>query len=266
VISQLQESFETHSKTSKRLNKVTDRTVSTFEAVIERIERIEAPSDLLSTRLQPAIDEIERAARSVRERQEGDAERLGAVERLVNQSVRAAEGLDKRLLGLGRHLDELDGLAERVAKLRGALDGAMAPFADVLSAHQKAIETLRSTADARAKDAGEAFQRIMEDQAKAMSDFTSRLEAARSAVLMPLSEITEERARDLARFSDVFAASLRSIEQHNLSLEAELTKSREATIKVQSQLSEAAELIVKELGVDARANGGELPAKSLGRT
>ena len=182
VVLQLKRSFESQSTTTKKLNRASERTVSAIESVIHRLEQIEAPRDLLSARLEPTIEHIEKAARILCEQQEAETERLAKAGAAAEKAVNAAASLDDHFRRVAQHFQALDQLSAHIGKLRQSLDNAIAP------------------------------------------------------------------SKDLAQVPELFAQTIGIIKAHNQALEAEIEKSRAATLRVQSQLADAAELVIERLG------------------
>lgn len=256
AIMKVEEIFQVHADNAARLHKVSSETVVAFEMVIDRVNKIEVPSDLISSKLTPAVAEIERTARALREHQEADQERIARLERLVEQAVQGAKQLDERLGVLSSHLAELDKLGERIAAIRRSLEGGFDPIEHGLAAHLKSIEELKSAAEARATEATAAFTRALAVQEQALSDFGSKLNRRAEEVLSPLSRITQDQTQELGRFAETLSGTLETLRAHNRELEAELERSRGATIKVHQSLSSMVNLVTEKLSDGASTGAG----------
>jgi ABC-type transporter Mla subunit MlaD len=235
-----------------RLKNAAENAAEAIGRVAERIEKIEAPADLLSAKLAPAIDKIDRAAAAVGRRAEAEAGQIARLEEVLAQTIKGAELADQRLQAVARTVSELEGLGATVAALRRALEGGMGAIPETLEKHQRLLEDLKSAAARRTEEATASFNKAIRRQDEVLADFAKSLDKRSMEALGNLGRDSMMRAKELADFSQSLAGTLDAIRDHNRQLEAELERSRRLTLEVQNALASMAELVIRRLGpVDA---------------
>lgn len=124
VLERIDKAFEEFLDHSRKLNEISSGTVTAIQKLLERVEHIEAPADLLTRRLEPALAAAARAGE------------------LLRQRIAVDE-------------DALKQASARSGQIQQALDGAASSLQAISSSFKGSVEEVRR--------AGEAASRIVED-------------------------------------------------------------------------------------------------------
>ena len=164
VLEALDKDQKAHGESMTRLKNAAENAAAAIGRVAERIEKIEAPADLLSVKLAPAIDKIDRAAEAAGRRAEAEADQIARLEEVLAQTIKGAELADQRLQAVARTVSELEGLGATVAALRRSLEGGMGAIPETLEKHQRLLEDLKSAAARRTEEATASFNNAIRRQ------------------------------------------------------------------------------------------------------
>ncbi len=255
VLKHIEEIHQAHAGNTERLDAVADRTVAAFEGVLVRIEKIEAPEDILSRKLMPVVTEIERVAAVTRERVEAEATEFKELRLLIRQASSAVGNLDQRLRGVSGLIDELERFGERVGAVRVNLDKSFPPLAEALKVHEEVLEKMQQATEQRAKESTESFTRALKQQEDLLKDFAEQVNRRASEILDPLTDGARSGAEALRDIDGLVAEAAEAIKRHNAELEAELSRSRAVTIQVQDGLISMVNTLSERLGDTTYSSG-----------
>jgi len=129
---------EARAQSSRRINELAGNTVAAFEPLLDRIKRLEPPSDLIERKLAPAIQKIEQAAEAAQMRASAGADELKILSDLVTKAVRATADLDGRVQTLLNVCSLIDQLGQRLEGHHGVV-GAREPGDRIEQDHNVAL-------------------------------------------------------------------------------------------------------------------------------
>lgn len=119
--------FRRHQKSSDKIETASEEAVSRLEHLVRRIDEIEAPKDLLTTRLAPAVTEIERATTAIRERSEAEGGRIERASQAVEKVLEAARVVEAEVQAQSLQVNTVTTLYSRIAE-------SMEPLTDDINA------------------------------------------------------------------------------------------------------------------------------------
>lgn len=238
----------TRTEISQRLNELVANTITAFEAVLERINRIEPPADLIERTLAPAVQMIEQAAESARARASAGAEEVRQVLELISKTTSASADLDRRVEAVVDVLRLFDPLGAGLASFTAALAAQETSVAATLEKHYQALEALKKAAESRASEATASFTMAIAEQEKVLRGFRDEFQTQQTKALASLTETVREHTTALQELRDGVAAALAAIRVHSGELQAELDRSRGMTLELQGELVNLAETVTRRLG------------------
>jgi ABC-type transporter Mla subunit MlaD len=228
VLERIEEAFKEFSDNSKKLNDVSKGSVKAIEALVNKIEKIEAPVDLVVKRMEPVLKASEVAGQALRDRVEADvaafdrsSSRMAEIESQFRQTADVLSAAGKNL----SYVVEISSSAARAAE--GAAKG---------------IEVFTSAA---AQTIGEHEKVSAEAQQSAAKMLNTIANEQR--------RVTEEARSSLNQLTD-------ALKSHNTELAKELDRSRRMT----SQIGEAFAEMADSLSEKVEAENKRLDDKHLG--
>lgn len=133
--------FQRHGRSADKLEKAGEQMAERIEALVEKLDAIDVPSDLLTSRLSPAIAEIERAASGMRHRTDAVSE---TVEKIVSASGALAAQVDAQT-------SQTQNLATLHTTIASGMEGlsrditSLSEFANLLQKSLSDIEAVGAT-------------------------------------------------------------------------------------------------------------------------
>lgn len=252
VVSRVDEIFKVHVDNAAQLNKLSKKTVTAFEAVVSRIEKIEAPSDLISTKLSPLVREVEQVVQAMSAREQETHSKIRDFDTALQESVQCVTALNRHLAELSGRSTEMEELSGQFRQFMGALEKGFDPVVDSISRHRVAIDGAQAAAEASFKRSAEAFQEALAAQGKAAETLASGIERRAEALVAPLSAVSAEGVKEINGLEKALAELVTKLQTHNREIERELERSRGATVRVQQSLTEMIDTVTETL-----ANGSE---------
>jgi hypothetical protein len=217
--------FKSLSQEAGRFNEGTAQLVAAVESLVDRVNRIQAPNDLLATKLAPCVEAISEASDEVRKRAKADN---GIVEKLaaaVENVATVAEKAETKIQAAAEEGGKAEALLAKLSTIAEKFD-------------QAATRSKESAEQARTVTAAnEALQ--------------SRLNESLSEVSASLSEgarlIVTRQDAALKQLEAGVTETILRMKSHNEALASELTQSRQYTEEVHSALVSVAKSVTKQL-------------------
>jgi hypothetical protein len=217
--------FNSLSEEAARFNEGTSQLVAAVESLVERVNQIQAPNDLLATKLAPSVEAISEASDEVRKRAKADK---GILEKL-------AVALSVVTTGAERAEAKLQAATEEGAK------------AETLLAKLAMIIETFDAAAARSKENVEYARSVT----VVNQDMHNKLNAALALISASMSDsaqqITARQDVALKQLEHAVADTVVKIKNHNEALASELAQSRQYTDEVHTALVSVAKSVTKQL-------------------
>jgi hypothetical protein len=217
--------FKSLSQEAGRFNEGTSQLVAAVESLVDRVNHIQAPNDLLATKLAPCVEAISEASDEVRKRAKADK---GIVEKLaaaVENVATVAEKAETKI--------------QAAAEEGGKAEALLAKLSTIAEKFDQAATRSKETAE-QARTvvaANEALQSELNDSLSRVS--ASLSEGARLIV-------TRQDAA-LKQLEAAVTETVLRMKSHNEALASELAQSRQYTEDVHSALVSVAKSVTKQL-------------------
>lgn len=175
--------FKSHTASAKRIETSSERVVIALEDLVGRFEAVEVPSDILTSRLSPAITEIERAATVIRERAEAEAQRFSIVEKAIEKTVTAAGAVEAQVASQSQQAEALTTMYLRISASMEALSKDLESLSAFASGLEGAFGEIRKSG-AMSKSVLDGVEHEARDALETLkrhnSEITHELEASRA--------------------------------------------------------------------------------------
>lgn len=120
VLESVDESYKVFTENTSRFNQLSEQSVNAMSALVEKIEAIEAPSNLIEQKLLPATNHIERIAASMNEtsmQEKGRVQRLSEVTETMNEVISSVQ---EQLYLISSSVNQEE-ISARISEAAGAL-------------------------------------------------------------------------------------------------------------------------------------------------
>lgn len=219
------DNFKVFSEEAGKFNLISEKLVGSVESLVERVNQVNAPSDLLATKLSPSVDAIAEAADEVRKRAKADK---AAVEKLtiaITDLTKVSEEAEARIQGIAVEGARAEETYKRLADIADKFDqAASAARANIEHTHStmQVFDKLGSTLEAAVTQAGER-------------------------IVQGADQVVSGQKEMLRKVEEVFSTNLQQIRNHNAALAIELEQSKQYTVKVHSELVTMTQTLTKQV-------------------
>jgi chromosome segregation ATPase len=217
--------FRSLSQEAGRFNEGTSQLVTAVESLVERVNSIQAPNDLLATKLGPCVEAISEASEEVRKRAKADK---GIIEKLAAVIENVAVAADHAETKMHAAAEE----GARAEELLAKLSTIAQKFDEAATRSKENAEESRSVSLAH-----ETLKNKLNDSLSKVSESLS--EGAQRI-------ITRQDAA-LTQLEQAVADTVLSIKSHNVALASELAQSRQYTEDVHAALVSVAKSVTEQL-------------------
>lgn len=220
VLARIEEAFEEFSTNTSKLNQVAAGTVLALEKLIDRLETMEPPSDLISKRLDAVMESAEKAGALLRERLEADERSISeAAQRMkdMEERLRSAAGwISSAGSGLGgvsdasmRAVNAAQAAAKQLAELTSTMASAISEQERLIASTRVNAETLNGgiietqrKLAAEAKESLEALTGALRSHNEAMAGELDRARRMTSDTGTALADMTDALTRRVREIRD----------------------------------------------------------------
>lgn len=218
VLTRIEEAFEEFSSNTGKLNQVAAGTVLALEKLIDRLENMEPPSDLISKRLDIVMESAEKAGGLLRERLEADEQAISeAAQRMkdMEERLRSAAGwISSAGSGLGGVSDaSLRAVAAAQAASKQLVD-LTSTMANAISEQERLIASSRANAEVLNGGVIETQKKLAEQARESLESLTNALRAHNEAMAAELERarrMTTDTGTALADMTDALTQRVREI-------------------------------------------------------
>jgi DNA repair exonuclease SbcCD ATPase subunit len=255
VVTTLNESFASFEKNAKLLDAASKKTAATLIDLIERLNSIETPTDLLEKKLDPAIEGITEAVNTLQELAKEDQKQVRRLSRTLDKAIDSAQLLDSRVGLLNQQMQPLEHLVKDISemgedfkKIPNEIEGAVTTLSKAIEEQETALTLAREAAQKKSDEAMQSFTGWLQKQANTTNQLLKDVYYDTEAVVKSARTNVEQQVKALNGLFSTVGESLKVVRKYNQDLETELGRSREITEKVQTALTSMAELLIEKLG------------------
>jgi hypothetical protein len=225
LASKTTEHFKSFSEEAGNFNDTTSKLVGAVEALVERVNQVNAPTDLLASKLAPSVEAIAEAADEVRKRAKADKGLVDKMVLAVQALTTAAEQAESKIQSATEESGRAEQIFGRLADITEKFDQA----ATGAKANLEFINTMARSHEALG------------------TQFQQHLDTAGSLLVEEARSVGSRQAEVLQQMEQAFLETLQRIRIHNDSLASELERSKQYTTKVHTALVSMTQALTKEV-------------------
>lgn len=95
IVKSTRDTFQTFTDHSSELNEAASKNTKALQSLFKRIDKIEVPSDLITTKFDPILNKFDEVAEEALKRNRAQANDLTRLREVIDMAITAAEGLKK---------------------------------------------------------------------------------------------------------------------------------------------------------------------------
>lgn len=160
--------LEQHSNAVKESS---DRAIHAVEGMVERIARIEVPPDILTSRIQDFVEQVEAAVQATLKRIETEQDRISGLEKLIEKTTTLTTALATDINSLQAEAgSQREVIRLAVATLKETVDTVNSTVSDVAAMATKNVEEHRIQLQALEKESAAILHTVQDHREKIQSD------------------------------------------------------------------------------------------------
>ena len=255
------ETLDSFALNTQQLNTTSGGMVSAIEALLQRIENIEAPSDLITTKITPAMDAIKEAGETINKRASGDGKVLARLTSSIENALASSSLLDQNVSALNavtvqaqENMLTLNKSAEISNGIYSSISQTVTEAQKLTQEHAQTLteikQSLSGTASALSSLVG-AWQTEVDD---AIAHISQKASDAKQAIGQSSDDIRGQEVRAMKELTASTELIFESVRNHSIELEKELEKSRKSTTQVHAGLND----IIDEISTRLKAETAQV--------
>lgn len=245
MLGTIEDAFADFSENSKQLSKASQQTVRALAKLVERVESIEAPSDLFQQKLSPTLDSIQQVAQRMNERELAEQKRLeqlstsiGGWSEALSNGQQTSETISRQAEQMSAVVARFESLDERFASFESAIGSAVRDITREVPKQISGITELIEDAYQRANAVTGAFESLSQQQKSQVLDPLSHVVDGSGDIVEAMKALSGQLKTVTDQVASAAQSQIDTVRAHNESLASELHKSQGATLKVQEALIE----------------------------
>lgn len=243
IIAKTNEVHSTVIENTNRLKTNTNDLVESVESLLNRINNIQAPSDILENKLAPAIESIRAAGEEISIRAKGDELTIKQLTKLVKNAINSSEQLEDKVRLINDQCDKVCLILSNIDTINSQVVQSGMHF-------QKAGENVAQFTET---------QRLMQDKiCTSLNDLSN----TSSTIISKYSENThdaiEAQKSTFKELEITLNETLKTTKNHNEKLAEELNRSRGYTEKVHQSLVSLTESLTQKISTENHTNSSDL--------
>jgi len=257
VVFKIDEAFASFTQNANQMDNVTSKTVNSVENLIERLESIKVPENIIEEKLETAVQGIGEVVKELTVLAKEDQKVVRRLSRMIGKAVDSTELLDGRIDALNKQMEPLQGVVIRITEMGEGLNDIKAQTVTVLDTIKKTARNHESILHG-ISEASESILRVVKQQEDAIGEVLTKGKENSEVILQQTRANADNQTKVLDVLVSALEMNLETVRRHNQAFEAEYERARVITAKVQASLASMSALLIKKLGSPVEEKSSEV--------
>ncbi len=139
--------FSEHASSAKQLSESSHRTVKTLEKLVDRIEKVKAPEDLVTRKVEPAFDKMDNLISKFEAREKLETEASRKTSESIDRAAQIVGSMEVSYKGLKEASMEFEGIAHKVRDAIVAIETSTAPLRRTIELQEASLKSFEAGMD-----------------------------------------------------------------------------------------------------------------------
>lgn len=248
----LSKTLDSFSQNTEQLSTISNGMVAAVESLLKRVENIEAPTDLITTKIAPAMDAIKEAGEAINKRASRDGKVIARLTKAIENALESSNLLGQNISALNavavqaqENMVTLNKSAELGNGVFMSITQTVTQAQKLTQEHADAFNEIKKSLSGTSTALSTLIGSWQSEVDKALVLISQKGVEAKRNIEQSVDDIKEQEIyaiRELAISAETILATIR---QHSIELDKELEKSRKSTIQVHAGLND----IIDEISV-----------------
>ena len=229
----------------KQLNTTSCGMVNAIETLLQRVENIEAPSDLITTKIAPAMDAIKEAGEAINKRASGDGKVLARLTASIENALASSSLLDQNVSALNavtvkaqENMLTLNKSAEIGNDIYSSIKQTVTEVQQLTQEHTQTLAAIKKSLSGTASALSSLVGSWQAEVDAAIAHISQKASEAKQTIGQSSNDIRDQEVRAMKELAASAETIFETVRNHSAELEKELEKSRKSTTQVHVGLND----------------------------
>ncbi|WP_051299944.1 hypothetical protein [Methylobacter luteus] len=242
---------------TEQLNTTSSGMVTAIESLLKRVESIEAPTDLITTKIAPAMDAIKEAGEAINKRASGDGKVLARLTKAIENALDSSTVLEQNVSALNavavqaqENMVTLSKSAELGNGIFMSITQTVAEAQKLTQEHAQALNEIKQSLSGTSTALSSLIGSWQSEVDAAIVVISQKGTEVQKTIGQSIDEIKGQEILTIQELATSAETILATVRKHSGELEKELEKSRKSTIQVHTGLNEMIDEITARLQLE----------------
>lgn len=256
LVVRMNKTLDNVAKNAEQLTSVSKDMVNVVETLLDRVEKIEAPTDLITTKIAPAMEAIKTAGEAINKRASGDGKVLARLTTAIENALNGASLLEQNVSALN---DVAVQAQENMLTLNKSADignnnlttiyKTVAEVQNLTLEHAKALHEVKQSLGNTASALSSLVDSWQSEVDSALELIAQKGAESQRTIGQSVNELKNQELAAIKELGTSAEVILETVRKHSAELEQELEKSRKSTFQVHAGLND----IIDEISTRLRS-------------
>ncbi|MDD5493747.1 MAG: hypothetical protein PHG36_03640 [Dehalococcoidia bacterium] len=230
---------------AKQLNITSGGMVKAIEALLKQVESIEAPSDLITTKIAPAMDAIKEAGEAINKRASGDGKILARLTTAIENALASSSLLNQNVSALNavtvqaqENMLTLNKSAEIGNGIFSSITQTVTEAQKLTQEHAKTLVEIKQSLNGTASALSSLVGSWQAEVDASIAHISQKAWEAKQTIGQSSNDIRDQEVRAMKELAASAKTIFETVRNHSAELEKELEKSRKSTTQVHAGLND----------------------------
>jgi len=239
------ETLDSFDLNAKQLNSTSAGMVTAIESLLQRVESIEAPADLITTKIAPAMDAIKEAGAAINKRASADGKVLARLTTAIENALASSNLLDQNVSALNavtvqaqENMLILNKSAELGNGIFSSITQTVTEAQKLTQEHSQNLIEIKKSLSGTASALSSLVAGWQAEVDSAIANISQNALEVKQAIGQSSDDIRGQELRAMKELAASTELIFESVRNHSIELEKELEKSRKSTTQVHAGLND----------------------------
>lgn len=234
----MSKTLDDFAKNTEQLNTTSRGMVVAIESLLKRVENIEAPTDLITTKIAPAMDAINKRA-------SGDGKVLARLTTAIENALASSSLLERNVSALNEvavqaqeNMVTLNKSADIGNSVLSSISQTVAEAQKLTQEHVNALHEVKKSLGGTSAAMSSLIASWQSEADAAIALISQKGSQAKNNIEQSINDLKGQEIRAIQEMASSAETILETVRKHSAELDKELEKSRKSTLQVHAGLNE----------------------------
>lgn len=245
LCNRMNKTLDSFAQNTESLNKTSTGMVTAIESLLKRVENIEAPTDLITTKIAPAMDAIKEAGEAINKRASSDGKVLARLTTAIENALASSSLLEQNVSALNsvavqaqENMVVLNKSADMGISVLSSISQTVVEAQKVTQEHVKTMNEIKQSLGVTSTAMSSLIAAWQTEVDAAIVLISQKGSEAKNNIEQSINDLKGQEIHAIQEMADSAKIRLETVRKHSAELDNELEKSRRSTLQVHAGLVE----------------------------